>query len=184
MEMRTRTTWRNIFETIEEPSLPDSWKSQEAQQKVRDRTSAMLSEFSHLSLGDFELAGEWRRRSNCLGKTRFFYNDFVSYDEMRVEYNRAWRISRAKALCAACPVRDECKSWAMRNGTLYQEPIVGGMTWSERKRWLRRFRTAMRVASRRVARGSWDVVAVDSPAEYASALSMISESSTALRATA
>jgi WhiB family transcriptional regulator, redox-sensing transcriptional regulator len=53
-------------------------------------------------------------------------------------------ISRAKALCAICPVSDECLTWAVE--TNQTEGIWGGHTPSERRsirrRWLEEIRRA------------------------------------------
>lgn len=145
-----RQSWRNIFESIEEPRTTDCAKSPEAQAALRDRISSTLLEFSHLHLESYEPRGVWSAQANCRGKSRFFFNPYLADDTelRRVEYNRDWRINQAKKICDGCPVRLECHSWSIRNGALEQDPILGRMTWSERKRWLRRLRTGIRSGQR------------------------------------
>lgn len=53
-------------------------------------------------------------------------------------------ISKAKAICATCPVADECLTWAMESGQA--EGIWGGHTPKERRAlrrgWLKEVRRA------------------------------------------
>jgi WhiB family redox-sensing transcriptional regulator len=51
----------------------------------------------------------------------------------------------AKAVCAECPVRDQCLEWAI--ATRQEEGIWGGMTDGERRRLRRRRRDAARRAA-------------------------------------
>jgi len=43
------------------------------------------------------------------------------------------RVNMAKAVCASCPVIQECLSFALANED-YEPHVYGGMTGSERKR--------------------------------------------------
>jgi WhiB family redox-sensing transcriptional regulator len=54
-------------------------------------------------------------------------------------------LAAAKAICAACPVRDKCLEWAM--ATRQDDGVWGGLTEVERRRLRRRRRTAARVAA-------------------------------------
>jgi WhiB family redox-sensing transcriptional regulator len=45
-------------------------------------------------------------------------------------------IRQAKAVCARCPVSDQCREWALRAGE--PDGIWGGMTTAERQRARRR----------------------------------------------
>jgi len=54
-------------------------------------------------------------------------------------------IERAKAVCAECPVRDECLSFALT--TRQDSGIWGGMTEEERRRHRRRLARERRKAS-------------------------------------
>jgi hypothetical protein len=48
---------------------------------------------------------------------------------------------RAKAICRQCPVLTECRVWALTKvGSDDRHTILGGMTWSQRKVWLRKYR--------------------------------------------
>jgi WhiB family redox-sensing transcriptional regulator len=51
----------------------------------------------------------------------------------------------AKAVCATCPVRDQCLEWAI--ATRQEEGVWGGMTDTERRRLRRRRRDAARRAA-------------------------------------
>jgi WhiB family redox-sensing transcriptional regulator len=55
----------------------------------------------------------------------------------------------AKAICAACPVRDECLEHAL--GTRQPEGVWGGLTPIERHRLIRRRQKAARKDRRRTA---------------------------------
>lgn len=80
----------------------------------------------------------WRDAAACLGEdTELFFG----CDGER-ETERKRREARAKAVCAACPVRDTCLGWALdRNAT---HGVLGGMGEEERRRhresWLARRR--------------------------------------------
>ncbi len=50
----------------------------------------------------------------------------------------------AKAVCAHCPVRNECLDWALRVGEAHG---VWGGTTPEERRWLRRSRPSRRPSS-------------------------------------
>ncbi|MCI0425303.1 MAG: WhiB family transcriptional regulator [Actinobacteria bacterium] len=54
-------------------------------------------------------------------------------------------IARAKAVCAGCPVADECLSWALE--TNQTEGIWGGHTAKERRSLRRRWIEEIRKAS-------------------------------------
>jgi WhiB family redox-sensing transcriptional regulator len=55
----------------------------------------------------------------------------------------AEQIQRAKAVCAQCPVRQECLDWALATG---QDAGVWGGTSEEERRVMRRTRRADRIA--------------------------------------
>ena len=54
---------------------------------------------------------EWFDKANCKGRTELFFADQF---ERPIETRKKERI--AAAICAACPVSDECKAYARRNG--------------------------------------------------------------------
>jgi WhiB family redox-sensing transcriptional regulator len=51
----------------------------------------------------------------------------------------------AKAVCAACPVREQCLEWAI--ATRQEDGVWGGLTDNERRRLRRRRRDAARRAA-------------------------------------
>ncbi|EID53436.1 WhiB family transcriptional regulator [Saccharomonospora xinjiangensis] len=55
----------------------------------------------------------------------------------------ARQTARAKAVCARCPVRDQCLRYALENGL--DHGIFGGLTERERRDLLHRNRRASRV---------------------------------------
>jgi WhiB family redox-sensing transcriptional regulator len=55
----------------------------------------------------------------------------------------------AKAICAVCPVREECLSFALANRE--EQGVWGGLTETERRRTRRRRAEAARAAARRAA---------------------------------
>ena len=60
----------------------------------------------------------WVRRARCAGRPATFE------DELRAD--------EALAICGACPVRRQCRAWALANAV---EGVVGGMTVAERRAW-------------------------------------------------
>lgn len=78
----------------------------------------------------------WREAAACLE-----VRDQVSFFPDKED---AGGVARAKAVCAGCPVADECLSWALE--TNQTEGIWGGHTAKERKglrrRWIEEIRKA------------------------------------------
>lgn len=78
----------------------------------------------------------WREAASCLETT-----DEVSFFPDRDDVGA---IAKAKAICATCPVADECLSWAIESNQA--EGIWGGHTPKERRairrRWLEEVRKA------------------------------------------
>jgi hypothetical protein len=60
----------------------------------------------------------WVRRARCAGRPATFD------DESRAD--------EALAVCSACPVRRQCRVWALANAV---EGVAGGMTAAERRAW-------------------------------------------------
>jgi WhiB family redox-sensing transcriptional regulator len=78
--------------------------------------------------------GDWRQEAACVGSDIDLF--FAVEDE---------GTARAKAICATCPVREDCLEWALANHQ--DDGIWGGFTEVERRRIRRRRRTAARVAA-------------------------------------
>lgn len=78
----------------------------------------------------------WREAASCLDVTHEV-SFFPDKEDLR-------GIARAKAVCASCPVADECLSWAIESNQT--EGIWGGHTPKERRsirqRWLEEIRRA------------------------------------------
>lgn len=79
------------------------------------------------------MSGDWRDRAACLGcDTNLWYG----------ERGGDYTVSRqSKAVCFACPVRQQCLDYAIDNNEEYG--IWGGLSETER----RAFKRATRVAS-------------------------------------
>ncbi|MBT8211883.1 MAG: WhiB family transcriptional regulator [Acidimicrobiia bacterium] len=84
----------------------------------------------------WESEENWREDASCLGAEADL---FFPISEESSE------ATRAKAICEGCPVRDECLQYAF--STKQTEGVWGGMTGSERRRYLRRERERRRSAS-------------------------------------
>ncbi|MBT8197337.1 MAG: WhiB family transcriptional regulator [Acidimicrobiia bacterium] len=77
----------------------------------------------------------WRQDAACLGaEADLFFPVSEESDET----------ARAKSICEVCPVRDECLQYAF--STKQTEGVWGGMTGSERRRFVRREREKRRRA--------------------------------------
>jgi hypothetical protein len=70
--------------------------------------------------GGEEPYSSWVRRAKCAGRTAVFE------DEQRMD--------EALALCDLCPVRRQCRRWALVNAV---DGIAGGMTPTDRAAWRR-----------------------------------------------
>ncbi len=142
----------SIFELIEEPRTTDLQRSQVYQEALRQKISSTLLEYMSTVSGYAVEHEEWQEHAECKGNTDLFFppldDDFLKTEITRTnrsnEANRNKRVNKAKKFCAICPVEFECLSWALRMGSHYDEAICGGMTWFERKRYLRRLRDSIR----------------------------------------
>ena len=76
---------------------------------------------------------EWRARAACRDSDVSVF--FPSSEE---------EAAVPKAICAGCPVREECLEWAL--ATRQDEGVWGGLTEAERRRLRRRRREAARAA--------------------------------------
>ena len=79
----------------------------------------------------------WREAAACLEVT-----DQVSFFPNKEDL---LGIAKAKAVCATCPVADECLSWAIESNQT--EGIWGGHTPKERRRIRRRWLEEIKKAS-------------------------------------
>jgi WhiB family redox-sensing transcriptional regulator len=74
----------------------------------------------------------WQHRAACRGEqTSLFFPDNPLEDRTA----RRAREAKAKAICAGCPVRDECLEYALR--TREAHGVWGGMNEYERRALLR-----------------------------------------------
>ena len=70
--------------------------------------------------GGDEPYSSWVRRARCAGRVALFDDPY--------------RADEAVALCVRCPVRRECRRWALDNAV---DGVAGGMTAAERAGWRR-----------------------------------------------
>lgn len=91
-----------------------------------------------LALNDFlfEPEEDWRNQAACSGSNNDLF--FPVGDDEEV-------VAPAKAICAVCPVRDECLQYAI--ATNQTEGVWGGLSAPERRRLRRRIRDRQRRAS-------------------------------------
>jgi len=93
----------------------------------------MVMAFSDLM---WEPDEEWRDDAACSGSDNDAFFPIGEDDESAAD---------AKAVCAACPVREACLQYAL--STNQTEGVWGGMTGPERRRLRRRLRERQRRAS-------------------------------------
>ncbi len=91
-----------------------------------------------LALNDllFEPEESWREEAACSGSDNSFFFPHGEDDAA---------VAPAKAICAVCPVRDECLQYAL--ATNQTEGVWGGLSGPERRRLRRRLRDRQRRAS-------------------------------------
>ena len=83
--------------------------------------------------------GEWRGEAACANfDTNLFFPEPDASDALA-------QIAQAKAVCAACPVRDNCLEFAIRTRQL--DGVWGGCTPEERRSIRRRRQAAARKAA-------------------------------------
>lgn len=95
----------------------------------------------------------WWNSAKCIGMTQLFF----ARDEESTTI-RQMRESRAKAICAECPVQHECLQSALANA---ESGIWGGTTERERQRMMRtqrRLTVARPVPSRKKADPAWRII--------------------------
>jgi WhiB family redox-sensing transcriptional regulator len=80
-----------------------------------------------------EPENDWRMRSACRGLDPEM---FFSPDGFETKQEKDEREEAAKAVCATCPVREECLDYALKAGERYG--IWGGLTELERRSLQRR----------------------------------------------
>jgi WhiB family transcriptional regulator, redox-sensing transcriptional regulator len=86
----------------------------------------------------------WRDAATCIDTdTEFFFPAGVTGAALD-------QAERAKAVCASCPVREQCLDWALATG---QDPgIWGGLTEDERRQ--RRRKLAQQARQQRLAKSA------------------------------
>jgi WhiB family transcriptional regulator, redox-sensing transcriptional regulator len=78
-------------------------------------------------------AGWWTRAACASADPELFFPISYSGPALR-------QVARAKAICARCPIQQECLSYALDAGSI--QGVWGGMTEEERRRLARRKRRA------------------------------------------
>jgi WhiB family redox-sensing transcriptional regulator len=68
---------------------------------------------------DSDDASAWRMHSRCVG------------EDPEIFFKGGGTTAKAKAICAACPVRQECLELGLEHDERFG--IWGGLTWAERK---------------------------------------------------
>jgi WhiB family redox-sensing transcriptional regulator len=86
----------------------------------------MVGDFGNLDFLDDMLA-EWREHASCRGLSDLF---FPGLGETTEQFDL--RVERCKVVCRACPVRSECRSWALSSRDEGVDLVLGGMSYKER----------------------------------------------------
>lgn len=84
----------------------------------------------------FEPEDSWREQAACSGSDNELFFPVGEDEEV---------VAPAKAICAACPVKEDCLQYAL--ATNQTEGVWGGMSAPERRRLRRRIRDRQRRAS-------------------------------------
>jgi WhiB family redox-sensing transcriptional regulator len=80
------------------------------------------------------LINEWEAQAACQDTPiEWWFGTERAFGDRQPVRTRQ-QTAQAKAICARCPVLDDCRRWAMESGITYG--IVGAMTEPERKRLL------------------------------------------------
>lgn len=109
--------------------------------ELRQRISLTLQDWLSSAFRPYQGESDWSSRAACKGVGELFWNEYDDEDNPRVEFKRNRRIAKAMEICENCPVLMECRVWALTKvGSEDRYTILGGMTWSQRKEWLARFR--------------------------------------------
>lgn len=98
-----------------------------------ERRAVMLAEVRARRRGQAapsEPAGAWAVRGACIGQPSLFEDPK--------------RTTEALAVCATCPVLNECYEWALRNAV---DGVAGGMTSEARTAWRKATKIAEPVVS-------------------------------------
>lgn len=69
--------------------------------------------------------GDWPTRAACKGRAPS--HDAPLPGEKPAAVNA--RVAVALAVCAGCPVRQECKRWVMEQRREYRQGVMGGDFW-------------------------------------------------------
>jgi WhiB family redox-sensing transcriptional regulator len=77
---------------------------------------------------------DWRDRSACLDEDPELFFPIGNTGPALVQ------VEEAKAVCARCPVLEQCRNWAMENPKLTEYGVFGGMSEDERRSLRRRRR--------------------------------------------
>jgi hypothetical protein len=84
---------------------------------------------------DLPTPAAWRERAACATADQdIFYPDvYEGWDETRVRKRRRDPYAEARALCASCPVRDECLLEELSLARSDQHGFRGGLEPAERR---------------------------------------------------
>lgn len=81
-------------------------------------------------MNEYAIPGDWASAAACRGATaRMAMARETGHDARR---RNSERNERAKAICATCPVLDECRQWALTSPDPAEQMIAGGLTPDER----------------------------------------------------
>ena len=77
--------------------------------------------------------GSWIADAACRGR-RMWYTTLQAHHAHVTAPDRAMEVE-ALAICAQCPVLDECRAWALTSPDPAIDHVAGGMTPRQRYKW-------------------------------------------------
>lgn len=141
MDQPRNSTSQRALGGIGSSRIPDWQRSPEFQRALRARIFSTQQELLSTVFEPYFGESDWPTQAACKSVGELFWNEYDDEDNPRVEFDRNLRINRAKAICRNCPVLEDCRIWALTKvGSEDRYTILGGMTWSQRKVWLRQYR--------------------------------------------
>jgi transcription factor WhiB len=83
---------------------------------------------------DMSTSDDWKQLAACKGRSDVFLAGSGGHDSRtgRATHNKFDRmiVDQSKAVCATCPVEDDCLAWALAERIPYY--VYGGHSWPER----------------------------------------------------
>lgn len=79
------------------------------------------------------MLAEWREQAACKGQSDLF---FPTFNESPQLFDK--RVEECKDVCHQCPVRRDCREWALSSFDEGIDLVLGGLSYRERLAMLKR----------------------------------------------